>query len=207
MQEIRLYQVGGSIRDELMGIKSNDIDYAVEASSYNELKTYLQSNNYKIFLESPEFLTIRAKSHENHQVVDFSLCRTEAGYSDRRHPNLVKIGTIYEDLARRDFTINAIARSPEGDYIDPFNGLSDIKSKILQCVGSTKDRMQEDALRSLRAIRFIITKGLSPDKELIEVFQEKWLIELLKLLPKDRIRQELHRTFSTDTLATLDFFI
>jgi tRNA nucleotidyltransferase/poly(A) polymerase len=75
---IKIYQVGGSVRDEILGIKSNDIDYSIEIlnskTPYEDMKKYIEHNNYKIFVEKPQFFTIRAKM--NKQIVDFSLCRS-----------------------------------------------------------------------------------------------------------------------------------
>jgi len=81
------------------------------------------------------------------EVADFTLCRS----GTRESP------TIYTDLSKRDFTINAIAKDVDGKYIDPHNSVQDIQARLLRCVGNTKDRLSEDPLRSLRAMRFMIT--------------------------------------------------
>lgn len=89
--------------------KSKDLDFAVEAAGgFGEMKDTLLVLGYTIFQEREEFLTIRAC--RDNQVADYALCRTESGYSDGRHPDEVKPATIHNDLYRRDFTINAIAR-------------------------------------------------------------------------------------------------
>ena len=112
---MKIYQVGGSVRDEFLNIKSKDIDYAVEADSFGDMRKYMIDNGYNIFLETPQYFTIRAKfpdSHEcNHLVADFALCRIDGQYSDGRRPDKVHRATIHEDLSRRDFTINAIAKT------------------------------------------------------------------------------------------------
>ncbi len=102
---VKIYLVGGSIRDQLLGLKSKDLDYAVEAGSYEEMRDYIKENG-KIFLETPEYLTIRAHL-KNGEPADFVLCRKDGEYSDGRRPDKVTPGTLYDDLARRDFTVNA----------------------------------------------------------------------------------------------------
>lgn len=212
MESIKIYQVGGSVRDELLGIKSKDIDYAVEAPSFEVMKEYLTEKGYKIFLETPEYLTIRAKFPDGHpfiklsggvNVVDFTLCRTESGYSDSRHPDEVKVSNLMGDLSRRDFTVNAIAKDIDGSFIDPFNGQKDLENGILKCVGNAHDRLEEDALRALRAIRFTITKGFEMDDELRSALQSKWLPPLLEKISIERVRQELYKAFAADTLRTM----
>ena len=198
-EKITIYQVGDSIRDQIMGTMSDNVEYAVEAESYETMKKYLIDEEFDILLEEPHFLTIRAKFPNSHEVANFSLCRTDHQY------NTMQIGNILDDLACRDFTINAIARDKDGNHIDPYNGIRDIRKRILRCVGSAEERIREDPLRALRAVRFIVTKGFKPDDELLKVLQSSWIVELLKTLPTERVRQELDRTFSKDNVGTSDF--
>jgi tRNA nucleotidyltransferase (CCA-adding enzyme) len=198
---MKIYQVGGSVRDSFLGIKSKDIDYAVEASSYDEMREYILSTNGEIFLENPEFFTIRAKwsiDKKNKEPCDFVLCRKEGSYSDNRHPDNVEVGTIFDDLARRDFTINAIAINVETqEIIDPFGGIKDIEDKIIQCVGNPDLRFKEDALRILRALRFAITKNFK-----IAYLTDICMsinMHLLSNISSERIREELHKMFKFDT--------
>lgn len=128
---IRIFEVGGCVRDEILGVPSKDIDFAMEAPSFQAMKEYMEAENFKIFLETPEYFTIRAKFPNSSLVADFVLCRKEFGYSNNRHPDLVEVGTIYDDLSRRDFTINAIAKSLDsGEFLDPHNGIDDLKIKF-----------------------------------------------------------------------------
>lgn len=200
MKMIKLYQVGGSIRDEILGIKSKDIDYAVEASSYDEMRDYILKKG-TIFLEKPEYLTIRAKI--NNEAADFVLCRKDGIYKDNRHPEEVYIGTIDDDLSRRDFTVNAIAKREDGTYYDPHDGINDCSMRLLKCVGNTYDRFNEDALRMLRAIRFNITKGLYFDQEIREALYNRELIDKLENISIERIYDELSKCFKYDTIATI----
>lgn len=201
MNMIKLYQVGGSVRDEILGIKSKDIDYAVEADSFEDMKKYLLDNKYTIFVEKPEYLVIRAKTEK--EIVDFALCRSDGFYSDGRRPDKVHRATIMEDLARRDFTINAIAKDTNGEYLDPFNGQEDLRKKIIRSVGDPEERMKEDSLRIVRALRFSITKQFKIDKKLFKVICDPNIYKLLSNVAIERIRDELEKMFKYDTKASL----
>jgi tRNA nucleotidyltransferase (CCA-adding enzyme) len=196
---VRYYLVGGSVRDKLMGVKSNDLDYAVEADSFNEMKEDVLTKGGYIFLERPEFLTIRGRI--NGVCADYTMCRADGFYADGRRPDSVTACGLELDLARRDFTCNAIAMDSDGNIIDPFNGVEDIKHKMIRCVGTARDRLDEDALRMLRAIRFSITKGFKID---MEIKAYMWAEpHMLINVSYERIREELHKCFSHDTLSTL----
>ncbi len=202
---VNIYSVGGAVRDELLGVKSKDLDYAVEAGSFQEMKDYVISLGGEIFLETPEYVTIRARI--GRETSDYVLCRKDGAYSDGRRPDSVEIGTIYDDLARRDFTINAIARKRDGGYIDPFNGIKDIEDRVIRCVGKTEDRISEDWLRMLRAIRFSITKEMRLSKEIERTFRDTYATKkLAETVSEERIREELYKMFKADTRETLIFF-
>lgn len=201
---VAIYRVGGSVRDELLGIKNKDLDYAVEASSYEEMIQWIKERG-KIFLEKPEFLTVRAHLH-NGEPADYVLCRKDGQYSDGRRPDVVEPGTLFDDLKRRDFTVNAIAFDEEtGEYIDPHKGTHDLQLKYLRCVGTTKDRFTEDALRMLRAIRFSITKGLTMSSDILDSFYDRELLVLLRdKISADRKRDELEKCFRFSTKKTIE---
>ena len=156
MKNIKFYQVGGSVRDDLLGFPSKDIDYSVEAPSFEAMKSEIVNRGGEIFLEKPEYLTIRANV-PNMGACDYVLCRKDGAYYDGRRPESVEIGTIRDDLARRDFTVNAMAINEDGELIDPHGGKVDLLHKTLRCVGNAHERFSEDYLRMLRAIRFCIT--------------------------------------------------
>ncbi len=202
----KYYQVGGCVRDrfinEIFGtqLKIKDIDYSVEAESYLEMKEDIISRGGQIFLENPEYFTIRANV-PGFGACDYVLCRKDGVYYDGRRPDAVYQGTIYDDLARRDFTMNAIAVSEDGEVIDPFNGIDDIKAKIIRCVGSIENRMSEDSLRVLRAIRFSITKDFEIEDNLFEYIANH-NYDLSKI-SVERIYEELRKMFSYDTLKTI----
>lgn len=198
----KFYQVGGSVRDNFIGITSKDVDYAVEATSYDAMREAILERGGEIFLETPEYYTIRAKVPEL-GACDFVLCRTESGYKDGRHPTVVKPGTIYDDLARRDFRMNAIAIAEDGVVLDPYYGRDDIKIKLIRCVGRAEDRFKEDGLRMLRAIRFSVTKEFELDTEIEDLLRdEDFIKEAMRGVSIERVREELFRCFNYDTNYT-----
>lgn len=202
---VKAYLVGGYVRDKLLGAKSKDIDYSVEAGSYEEMVKWIESQG-EIYLEQPQYWTVRAHI-KGKQPADYVLCRRDGQYSDGRRPDSVETGTIFDDLARRDFTVNAIAMDEDtGEYLDPHNGQMDLQKKILRCVGSPMERLREDALRMLRAIRFAITKGFEFDPCLEEAMQDYSLNSLLHTnVSDDRKMDELRKCFGHDTRKTLVF--
>lgn len=203
--DIKLYEVGGHVRDRLLGIDSKDIDYAVEAPDYTAFRDYVYANSKKVFLEKPEYFTIRALTDAG--AVDFVMCRKDGHYSDNRRPDEVQPGTIYDDLARRDFTINAIAYDLQTQtYLDPYNGQSDLKDRVICCVGNV-ERLAEDPLRILRALRFAITKQFWLEQSIVNVLTNRnstydWP-SLMSNVSKERRREELKRCFDFNTIDTL----
>jgi tRNA nucleotidyltransferase (CCA-adding enzyme) len=137
------------------------------------------------------------------------MCRKDGAYSDARHPDEVTPGTIMDDLARRDFTVNAMAISRDtGELLDPFNGAEDVKTRTLRCVGSTERRLSEDPLRIIRAVRFCVTKGFKPSEEIKQVFRDKrWVDSILSSISMERIREELTKCFKFSTSATIEFLV
>lgn len=158
---MKYYMVGGAVRDFYRGVKPKDVDFAVEAESYEAMRAWIVGTGATIFLETPQYVTIRA-NHPVHGGVDYVLCRKDGAYSDGRRPDEVTPGSILDDLARRDFTMNAIAlpQHEKGAPIDPHGGINDIADRFVRCVRGV-ERFEEDRLRILRAYRFAITFGYS----------------------------------------------
>lgn len=204
--KVKFYKVGGCVRDSFLGISSKDIDYSVEASSFEEMRDAIIKKGGTIYLETPQYFTIRAKL--NGEDADFTLCRKEGVYKDGRHPSSVQISSIYSDLSRRDATCNAIAISENGEVIDPFGGIEHIKNKILVAVGNPSNRIQEDGLRLLRYIRFSITKGFALDYRLVNFLRLDLPIIRNPLLDvsTERVKEELQKCFVYDTKKTLIAF-
>lgn len=212
---IRLFEVGGSIRDELMGIDNPpDRDFCAESpDGWEALLAWCDANMERVFLVTPEFFTVRGRM-PNGDSIDVVMCRKDGPSSDGRHPDHVEPGTLLDDLARRDFTVNAMAREvdpktlkPIGDIIDPFDGLFDLEHRAILCVGNTKERFREDGLRILRAARFIITKGLSPNADLAAELEDRdWWNFIEETVSTERIREELTKMFKHSTIKTIRFF-
>lgn len=198
-----VYMVGGAVRDSLMGVRPKDIDYAVETQSLDEIKRYIIERGGTVFLINEPFYTIRAKVGK--ETADYVLCRKDGQYSDGRRPDNVAIGTIYDDLARRDFTMNAIALDSNGQLIDPHGGVEDIRNGRIRCVGRAFDRFNEDTLRMVRAIRFSITKDMFLDGDITRELNNVALLnKLVNSVSIDRVRDELLKMFAYDTLASIN---
>lgn len=202
----KFYLVGGALRDRYLGLEAKDLDYVVVCESFGELRQAVLDRGGEIFVETPKHLTIRAKIPEL-GATDFVCARKDGAYSDGRRPDSVEIGSLQEDLKRRDFTVNAIAQDVDtGEIIDPFHGIDYCKIKTLKCVGNAKDRFEEDHLRLLRAIRFSITKRLELDREIIRCLNNYDLVFKLKRISKERILDELMKCFKYDTIETIRIF-
>jgi tRNA nucleotidyltransferase (CCA-adding enzyme) len=201
---VRYWQVGGFVRDRLLGVASKDVDYAVEAPSYDAMLADIKLRGGTVFLESPQYSTVRAKLPGG-LAADFVLCRKDGQYSDGRRPDSVEPGTLYDDLARRDFTVNAIAYDETtGEYVDPFHGRAYLEQNLLVCVGNARDRFNEDALRLLRALRFHVTKGFNFGDDILGCLTHPDLAQRLKeTVSVERKREELTRCFAHDTPKTL----
>lgn len=220
--EIKLYEVGGCVRDSLLGVPSKDIDFVAVVTgatdvedSWEWLRGFLQAEGFKIFVETPEFYTIRAKfpkdgpwSRFAGTDADIVLARKEGPYSDGRHPDWVEMGTLEDDLRRRDFTVNAMARDIEnGDLIDLFGGLTDLEDKRLRAVGVAEDRLTEDPLRAFRALRFAVVKDFWIDPDLDWALRRVAVVEQMKSVSTERIREEVMKMFKHNTKASMQALV
>ena len=221
---LHAYEVGGCVRDSFLAIPSKDIDLAVEVESFDTLRDWLTDHEFDIFDEQRDYLTIRARFPENpdpdlalvlprvaemaYLTVDFVMCRADGDYVDGRRPDTVVAGTIYDDLARRDYTVNAMARCVNGQLLDPHNGAADLATRTLRAVGDPAARLREDSLRALRAVRFAITKGFTLEDELRAALSSAWLPPLLEDNAHfDRRRAELHAAMRVDSTATMALLV
>lgn len=202
----KTYLVGGAVRDELLGIPCKDLDYVVMAPSFAAMRQGLLDDGCTIFVEKEQFLTIRAK-HPKLGYVDFSCARKDGNYTDGRRPDSVAVAeTLEQDLARRDFTCNAIAKSVEhGRLLDPHKGQEDIANRVLCAVGNAEARLSEDKLRAFRALRFAVTKGFVMDYPLTQAIRKLSLSSDFQNVSTERIREELAKMFRKDSSAS--FFL
>ena len=144
------YIVGGCVRDSYLSLRPKDYDICTSATP-DQVKQVFKE--YDIYDTGIKHGTLTVAGEEDFYEV--TTYRIDGEYKDNRHPESVKfVDNIELDLARRDFTINAIAYSPKRGLKDPYNGTEDLKNGIIKCVGNANDRFKEDALRILRAIRF-----------------------------------------------------
>lgn len=188
------YLVGGCVRDVLLGREPKDWDVATNA---------LPEEIQKIFPESVyenKYGTVLVKTESENQklrVIEVTTFRQESTYSDFRRPDeVVFVKNIEDDLARRDFTINAMALDLKGELVDPFGGQSDLKDKLIRAAGDPKERFQEDALRLMRAVRFACEINFEIEKETAQALKIK--SQLLGKIAKERIREELIKILMTD---------
>lgn len=155
------YYVGGCIRDFLLGKEVHDYD-AATAASVEEMKEIL--SEYKIIETGVRHGTLTIINQHHH--IEITTFRIEKDYIHHRTPkSVVFTRSLREDLKRRDFTINAFACDPDGNFIDEHHGLDDLNHKIIRCIGDPQKRFHEDALRILRAIRFAYSLGFTIEKE------------------------------------------
>lgn len=207
---VKLYEVGGCVRDSLLGVDSKDVDFVAEARSFGALVSHLRDAGFRIFLEKPEFVTVRAGVPEGHSLrsrtrdADFVLARRDGPYKDGRRPEFVEPGSLLDDLARRDFTVNAMARDLDGSLIDPFGGAADLNKKLLRFVGRPMDRVDEDGLRVVRGLRFMVTKRLTPEPDTAAALLSPQAAEKLASVAVERVREEVEKMLAFDTLKSLE---
>lgn len=193
------------MRDQLLGIVSKDIDYAVEAPSFDAMREAIIARGGKIFVETPDHFTIRANVPKL-GACDYVLCRKDGPYSDGRRPDWVTVGTLADDLARRDFTMNAIAMTENGEIIDPHAGQYDIDRKTIRAVGKALHRLVEDKLRAFRALRFCVTKRFVIESEL-EMAMRLLDVTDFKHTSTERIREELFKMFKHDSYHAMNLLL
>ena len=165
----KAYLVGGAVRDMFMKLPAHDWDVATNATPQDVIRLF------KFVVPTGiEHGTVTV--HFRGTEIEVTTFRTEAGYSDGRHPDSINYAaTIEEDLARRDFTMNAIAASlNNGEIVDPYGGRKDIKKQLIRTVGRPHERFMEDGLRPVRALRFASKLGFSIEKDTYsEIFKEE----------------------------------
>ncbi len=181
------FLVGGCVRDACMGLTPHDYDIAAPArpdeiqsvfAGFPIVETGVRHGTVTVLIDG--------------LPLEITAFRTETGYSDGRHPDRVSFSaSLPEDLARRDFTINAMAYSPEDGLIDPFGGRQDLAARRIRCVGDPRERFAEDALRILRALRFSACLGFMIAPETAAALRKQR--ETLLRISAERVTEELKK--------------
>lgn len=187
------YIVGGCVRDLHLGVSPKDWDITSDASPEKIIELFPRT--IPTGLQHGTVTVCMGEGEHNHfEVTTF---RVEGEYLDGRRPDSVKfVNSVMEDLARRDFTINAMAFDPVGNIgIDPLGGREDLEKKVIRAVGSPHARFQEDGLRIMRAARFAARFGFAIDPHTLRGMSDN--LETLKKVSKERISDELSKTLLT----------
>ena len=179
------YAVGGCVRDAVLGLTPHDYDLCTAATPEQMKALFF---NEALVLAGEKHGTVGVITEGG--VVEITTFRTEGDYHDNRHPDRVEfVDSIEKDLARRDFTVNAMAYSPTRGFADPFGGREDLKNKALRAVGDPATRFREDSLRILRGVRFAVRFRLTPDPETEKAMED--LAPLMNNLARERVFDEL----------------
>ena len=191
-----IYLVGGAVRDFLLGKNPKNFDFTTNATPEKIQSLFPNSfynNNYGTVSIPVE---MEGLSSLKKTIVEITPFRKEEDYTDFRHPEKIEWAkTLEEDLARRDFTINAIAYDGK-KIIDPYHGQKDLKEKIIRCVGDPDKRFTEDALRLLRAIRFASQLGFLIEEKTRKAIEKN--SQLITKISWERIRDEFLKILKSD---------
>ena len=201
------YPVGGCVRDTLMDIPPHDWDVAVttiphdtmaicHAAGYRTVPTGLKHGTVTVLAPLSGDPQDREGAYE---MIECTTCRTEGGYTDGRHPDAVAFtGLIEDDLSRRDFTVNAMAFTQNGDtlsVLDLFGGQDDLKSRIIRAVGDPDTRFTEDALRLMRGVRFAVKLGFAIEEHTYAAICRR--AEGLSRISRERISEEFQKILTS----------
>ena len=185
------YVVGGCVRDALLGRQPHDYDLCTSATPEQICQVF---SAHQLVRSGEKHGTIGVVLEK--QVYEITTFRTEGKYTDSRHPDWVEFVTkIQEDLSRRDFTVNAMAYTPDQGYVDPWEGRKDLQEGVLRTVGDPVARFTEDPLRILRGVRFAVRYGLEPEPETEKAMFD--LAHLMDNLARERVFDEMCKLLPT----------
>lgn len=182
------YAVGGCVRDALLGREPNDWDVTTSARPETIMDIFSSREGFRAVPTGIAHGTVTVVA--GGEPIEVTTYRIDGEYSDSRHPDRVEFtDDLAADLSRRDFTVNAMAYSPERGLVDEYGGTRDLEARIIRCVGDAHDRFSEDALRIMRALRFAAQLGFVIDKDTADA--ANGLARLLDNIAKERITSEL----------------
>lgn len=188
------YAVGGCVRDSLLGLVPHDWDICTNAYPGDIARVFRAQTVIPTGIDHGT-VTVMAEGIP----LEITTYRVEGDYRDHRHPETVQfVGSVEEDLSRRDFTVNAMAYHPDRGLVDPFGGKQDLAQNRLRCVGKASVRLEEDALRILRALRFAAVYGFEIESETKTALLTK--APLLSAVSAERVQAELRRLLCGDHL-------
>lgn len=203
----RLYLVGGTVRDLLLGIGTDDLDFdATTDARPDEIKRIIAPWADAVWTQGEKFGTIGARKGE--RVYEITTHRAEAYHPDTRKPDVEFADAIDTDLSRRDFTINAMALEVTSDtpsLVDPFNGVADLMARVLRTPLDPDISFSDDPLRMMRAARFVAKLGMTPDVELVAAVHR--MKDRLEIVSFERIRDELNKLIVVDSPSTGLWFL
>ncbi len=197
----KAYAVGGCVRDYLMGVDCADVDITTSATP-QQVESVLKTNKIDYIETGIKHGTVTAVI--DHVPFEITTFRTDGIYIDNRHPeNICYVTELSSDLKRRDFTINSIAYNDNEGIVDLYNGIDDIKNKIIKTVGNPDERFNEDALRIMRAVRFasVLQFDIEPSTEKA-IFDN---VDLLNNIAVERVFQELKKLLLGDGVEKVLF--
>ena len=191
------YVVGGAIRNALLGLPIHDYDLTTDATPDEMLQVFSTQRVFKTGIQHGT-ITVLSKGHP----VEITTFRSENIYEDHRHPSGVSFSKcIEEDCKRRDFTINALCYNNHEGLIDFFGGIDDLQHKIIRCIGNASERIDEDALRILRALRFAGRLSFTiEEKTATAIHKQK---DLLHYISEERIHNEWIGILETNALTSI----
>tara|TARA_R100001163_G_C4986978_1_gene140993 strand:+ start:43 stop:762 length:720 start_codon:yes stop_codon:yes gene_type:complete len=213
---MKIFEVGGCVRDELLGLESKDIDFTVVLDDtslsvdegWDKMLKWLRSEGFSLFLETKDCFTVRGKfpkGHKNEGLVgDFVMSRKEVGVIPGTRKPILELGTLEDDLMRRDFTVNSLCKDEDGKIIDLFEGVYDLKTRVLRTPLDPMITLLDDPLRMLRGLRFSITKGFIIDSKLWDSMLDPRVLDKLKeVVSHERMREEITKMMKHDTIKSL----
>ena len=182
----RLYMIGGTTRDFLLGKEVFDYDFVSDATP-DDMKVFLKDAEYYF----AKYGSVKVKVDGVH--VDITTLRKEGAYQDYRHPSeITYVKSIDEDYVRRDFTINAIYMDENFNIIDPSNGVKDLENKIIRFIGDPQKRIEEDPLRILRAERFAKKLNFVIEENSLKAIEKNRY--LLDKINPEKIKEEIRKS-------------